>query len=44
MPEKPVSHCLLDLAPPDIAVPSRPLLLYGIWLATVAAAIGVFGW
>jgi hypothetical protein len=31
-------------APPDIAVPDRPLLLYAAWAATVAAALAIFGW
>jgi hypothetical protein len=31
-------------APPDIAVPGRPLLLYAAWAATVAAAVAMFGW
>jgi hypothetical protein len=29
-------------APPDIAVPGRPLLLYAVWAATVAVALAVF--
>jgi hypothetical protein len=29
-------------APPDIAVPGRPLLLYAAWAGTVAAALAIF--
>jgi hypothetical protein len=28
-------------APPDIAVPGRPLLLYAVWVATVVAAVAL---
>jgi hypothetical protein len=31
-------------APPDVAEPGRPLLLYLVWAATVAGAAALFGW
>jgi glyoxylase-like metal-dependent hydrolase (beta-lactamase superfamily II) len=31
-------------APPDLAVPSRPLLLYAVWALTVLGVAALFGW
>jgi hypothetical protein len=31
-------------APPDLAEPPRPLALYLVWAATVAAAVALYGW
>jgi hypothetical protein len=31
-------------APPDLAVPSRPLVLYVVWAATVLGVAALFGW
>jgi hypothetical protein len=31
-------------APPDLAVPSRPVLLYAVWILTVVGVAALFGW